>query len=253
MEVSLGPKYHAIWFQPYILNCSTIFCFDETGITAADITNAASGGGTAKKQTPTPSKPSWTPAPGVIAATPMARALAKKAKIDLATIQGTGEFGRVTADDIRIATGEKKPTRKAVASGSPVAVDMPEGLVPFTGMQRAVSNNMVATLDCPVFRASREIEMDAFNDLYQSVKAKGVTVSALLAKAVAKAIEKHPIINSSFREEGTYFNKDINIAMAVAIEGGLITPVLKYANERDVLDLGENWKVRKDGVLDIIL
>lgn len=68
-------------------------------------------------------------------------------------------------------------------------------------------------------------------------------MSALLAKAVAKAIEKHPIINSSFREEGTYFNKDINIAMAVAIEGGLITPVLKYANERDVLDLGENWKV----------
>jgi pyruvate dehydrogenase E2 component (dihydrolipoamide acetyltransferase) len=120
---------------------------------------------------------------------------------------------------------------------------MPEGLVPFTGMQRAVSNNMVATLDCPVFRASREIEMDAFNELYQSVKAKGVTVSALLAKAVAKAIEKHPIINSSFRQEGTFFNRDINIAMAVAIDGGLITPVLKYANERDVLDLGENWKV----------
>ncbi|KAL7489560.1 hypothetical protein ACHAW6_015217 [Cyclotella cf. meneghiniana] len=212
-------------------------------ITAADIQNAAAGGGAAPaKKSAAPSKPKWTPAPGVIAATPMARALAKKAKIDLASIQGTGEFGRVTADDVKIATGEKKPVRKAPAAGAPAAVEMPEGLVPFTGMQRAVSNNMVATLDCPVFRASREIEMDAFNELYQSVKSKGVTVSALLAKAVAKAIEKHPIINSSFRQEGTYFNKDINIAMAVAIEGGLITPVLKYANERDVLDLGENWK-----------
>jgi pyruvate dehydrogenase E2 component (dihydrolipoamide acetyltransferase) len=103
---------------------------------------------------------------------------------------------------------------------------------------------MVATLSCPVFRASREIEMDAFNALYQKVKPKGVTVSALLAKAVAKAIEKHPIVNSSFRPEGTFFNKDINIAMAVAIDGGLITPVLKNANERGVLELGENWKVR---------
>jgi len=215
-------------------------------ITAADVQNAASGGGAAAaapaKKAAAPSKPKYTPAPGVIAATPTARALAKKAKLDLASIVGTGEFGRVTADDIRIATGEKKPERKKAAPGVPAPVEMPEGLVPFTGMQRAVSNNMVATLDCPVFRASREIEMDAFNDLYQSVKPKGVTVSALLAKAVALAIQKHPIINSSFRPEGTYFNKDINIAMAVAIEGGLITPVLKYANERSVLELGENWK-----------
>jgi len=211
-------------------------------ITAADVQNAASGAAPAKKAAAAPAKPAWTPAPGVVAATPSARALAKKAKLDLASIPGTGEFGRVTADDVKMATGEMKPKRKAAAPGAPPALELPEGLVPFTGMQRAVSNNMVATLDCPVFRASREIEMDAFNALYQSVKPKGVTVSALLAKAVAKAIEKHPIVNSSFRPEGTFFNKDINIAMAVAIDGGLITPVLKYANERDVLELGENWK-----------
>ena len=213
-------------------------------ITAGDVQKAASGGGAPAKKAAAPAKPSWTPAPGVVAATPSARALAKKAKLDLASITGTGEFGRVTADDVKIATGEMKPKRKTAAPGAPAPVDLPEGLVPFTGMQRAVSNNMVATLTCPVFRASREIEMDAFNSLYQQVKPKGVTVSALLAKAVAKAIEKHPIVNSSFREEGTFFNKDINIAMAVAIDGGLITPVLKYANERDVLELGENWKVR---------
>lgn len=210
-------------------------------ITAGDVTKAASGGAPAKKAA-APVKPSWTPAAGVVAATPTARVLAKKAKLDLASIPGTGEFGRVTADDVKIATGEMKPKRKVAAAGAPAAVELPEGLVPFTGMQRAVSNNMVATMDCPVFRASREIEMDAFNALYRTVKPKGVTVSALLAKAVAKAIEKHPIVNSSFRPEGTFFNKDINIAMAVAIDGGLITPVLKYANERDVMEIGENWK-----------
>mmetsp|Transcript_15376 Transcript_15376/g.22805 ORF Transcript_15376/g.22805 Transcript_15376/m.22805 type:complete len:657 (+) Transcript_15376:114-2084(+) len=211
-------------------------------ITAGDVTKAASGGAPVKKAAAAPTKPVWQPAEGVVAATPTARVLAKKAKLDLASIEGTGEFGRVTADDVKMATGEMKPKRKVAAPGATAPVELPEGLVPFTGMQRAVSNNMVATLDCPVFRASREIEMDAFNALYQQVKPKGVTVSALLAKAVAKAIEKHPIVNSSFRPEGTFFNKDINIAMAVAIDGGLITPVLKYANERDVMELGENWK-----------
>ncbi len=209
-------------------------------ITASDVENAKAGGAAPAKKA-APAKPSWTPAAGVIAATPMARAAAKKAKLDLSTIAGTGQFGRVTLDDVKAATGEAKPKRKVAAGGSAPA-EMPSGLVPFTGMQRAVSNNMVATLTTPVFRASRDIGMDKFNALYRSVKDKGVSVSALLAKAVALAIEKHPIINSQFSEEGTVFVPDINIAMAVAIDGGLITPTLKYANERPVTELAENWK-----------
>lgn len=212
-------------------------------ITAGDV-EAASSGAPGKNATPAaPAKPAWTPAEGVVAATPMAKAAAKKARIDLATIVGTGQFGRVTLDDVKIASGEKKPERKPAANkGGAEPVELPEGLVPFTGMQRAVSSNMEATLTTPVFRVSREVEMDAFNSLYQKMKPKGVTVSALLAKAVALAIEKFPIINSSYSPEGTIFNPDINIAMAVAIDGGLITPTLKYANERNIIELGENWK-----------
>ena len=218
-------------------------------VTASDVEAAASGAAPAKAASPAaaaaPAKPAWTPAPGVIAATPTARALAKKAKIELSTIQGTGEFGRVTADDVLIATGEKKVERTRPAAPGAVAVELPEGPVPMTGMQRAVSNNMVATLSIPEFRVTRDILMDDFDALYLKLKPKGVTVSALLAKAVALAIEKHPIINSGFSEEGggtIVYKKDINIAMAVAIDGGLITPTLMYANERSVMELGENWK-----------
>mmetsp|Transcript_9051 Transcript_9051/g.12837 ORF Transcript_9051/g.12837 Transcript_9051/m.12837 type:complete len:656 (+) Transcript_9051:43-2010(+) len=209
-------------------------------ITAGDVELAASGAPPAAKPA-APAKPVWTPAAGVVAATPTARALAKKARLDIAAIAGTGEFGRVTADDIKIATGEKKPERKKAAAGEAV-VEMPDGYEPFTGMQRAVSNNMEATLSTPIFRVSREIEMDKFNALYAALKPKGVTVSALLAKAVALAIEKYPIINSSYRDGGVQYNPDINIAMAVAIDGGLITPTLKYANERSIMEIGENWK-----------
>mmetsp|Transcript_19683 Transcript_19683/g.54211 ORF Transcript_19683/g.54211 Transcript_19683/m.54211 type:complete len:640 (+) Transcript_19683:138-2057(+) len=215
-------------------------------VTASDVEATASGAApAAKKAAAAPTKPAWTPAPGVIAATPTAKALAKKTKIDINTIQGTGQFGRVTADDVKMATGEKKPERKRASSPGQEAVEMPEGSVPMTGMQRAVSNNMVATLTTPEFRVSRDIIMDGFDSLYQKLKPKGVTVSALLAKAVALAIEKHPIINSAFSDKdgGTIeYKKDINIAMAVAIDGGLITPTLMYANERSIAELGENWK-----------
>jgi len=216
-------------------------------ITAGDVeAAAASGAPAAKKASAEPSKPAWTPAAGVIAATPTARAFAKKAKLDLATITGTGEFGRVTIDDVKMATGEKKPERKRASQPGAEVVELPGDFVAFTGMQKAVSNNMMATLNIPEFRVSREIQMDAFDSLYQSLKPKGVTVSAMLAKAVALAIAKHPIINSSYSEQGgapgIQYNQDINIAMAVAIDGGLITPTLKYANERSMVELGENWK-----------
>lgn len=216
-------------------------------ITATDVENATSGTSAPKaaSKPAAPAKPAWTPAAGVVAATPMARAAAKKAKIDLATIQGTGEFGRVTVDDVLIATGQKEPERKRAApTGEPV-VELPDGFVPFTGMQKAVSNNMVATLTVPAFRVSTDILMDNFEALYKKVKPNGVSVSALIAKAVALAIEKHPIINSSYSDQdggGIQFKKDINIAMAVAIDGGLITPTLDYANERPVQELAENWK-----------
>jgi pyruvate dehydrogenase E2 component (dihydrolipoamide acetyltransferase) len=218
-------------------------------ITAGDVESAASSGGApaAKKSAAAaaPAKPSWTPAAGVVAATPMARAAAKKAKLDIASIVGTGEFGRVTVDDVKMATGETQPERKRAPAGGVEAVEMPTGFVPFTGMQRAVSNNMMATLNIPEFRVSREIVMDSFDALYQKLKPSGVTVSAMLAKAVALAIEKHPIINSAYSEQdgpGIQYNPDINIAMAVSIDGGLITPTLKYANERSIVELGENWK-----------
>lgn len=228
------------------LDLSTVAGTGPDGrITAADVENAGkSGGAPAAAKPAAPAKPVWTPAAGVVAATPMARAAAKKAKIDLATIVGTGSLGRVTVDDVKMATGDKKAERKKAPSGE-AAVELPDGFVPFTGMQKAVSGNMMATLTVPAFSVSTDIEMTSFEAMYRKVKPDGVSVSALLAKACAMAIEKHPIINSSYSDQdggGILYKQDINIAMAVAIEGGLMTPTLMYANERPVKELAENWK-----------
>ncbi len=72
----------------------------------------------------------------------------------------------------------------------------------------------------------REIVTDSFDALYAALKPKGVTVSAMLAKAVAEVLKKHPIINAAYVEGGIKYNKDVNVAMAVAIDGGLITPTI---------------------------
>lgn len=213
-------------------------------ITGDDVKAAAAGGGIKKttSKAVVPEKPKHTPLPGVVAATPTARVLAKKAKLDLSSLVGTGEFGRVTAKDVRIASGAEKEVRKVASKGGEV-VDLPDGLEEFTAMQRGVSKNMEATLDTPVFRCSRDIQMDDFNAFYAKMKPKGCSVSSLLAKAVAMAVEKHPILNSGYHPDGgTIYKKDINIAMAVAIDGGLITPTLKYANEKDIFELGTNWR-----------
>ena len=228
------------------LDLSTVAGTGPDGrITAADVENAAKGGApAAAKPAAAPAKPVWTPAAGVIAATPMARVAAKKAKIDLATITGTGSLGRVTVDDVKMATGEKKAERKKAPSGE-AAVELPDGFVPFSGMQKAVSGNMVATLTVPSFQVSTDIEMTAFEAMYQKVKPDGISVSAMLAKACALAIEKHPIINSAYSDQdggGILYKGDINIAMAVAIDGGLITPTLMYANERPIKEIAENWR-----------
>uniref|UniRef100_A0A7S2DP78 Dihydrolipoamide acetyltransferase component of pyruvate dehydrogenase complex n=1 Tax=Octactis speculum TaxID=3111310 RepID=A0A7S2DP78_9STRA len=204
-----------------------------------------------------------TPAPGVVAATPMARTLSKAKGVDLSTVAGTGNFGRVTEDDVLAALGmprKNAPPAPAPAAAGPAAAGpaassaapkpppaaaapVPEGLVPMDGMQKAVVKNMEATLGVPIFRVSRSIATDSFDALYAKLKPKGVTVSALLAKACAMVLEKHPIVNAAYDPSGAIkYNEDINVAMAVALDGGLITPTIRKCNTMDIYSVGREWK-----------
>ncbi|CAN0303857.1 unnamed protein product [Ectocarpus sp. 12 AP-2014] len=120
--------------------------------------------------------------------------------------------------------------------------DLPDGPKAMDGMQKAVAKNMEATMDVPVFRVSRKIRTDAFDDMYRQLKPKGVTVSAMLAKACALVLEDYPIVNARYEPGQTVYQKDINVAMAVAIDGGLITPTLKNANMMSLLGLSNKWR-----------
>jgi pyruvate dehydrogenase E2 component (dihydrolipoamide acetyltransferase) len=187
---------------------------------------------------------------GRVVASPRARKLAKELKVDLNTLKGSGPHGRIVAEDVEAFAG--KITAPAVQTSPqvklPVATPVPVSAVPgsvqpLTTLQNAVVRNMAASLQAPAFRVGYTITTDALDRLYQQIKSKGVTMTALLAKAVAVALQKHPLVNASYSEQGIVYHSNINIAVAVAMDdGGLITPVLQNADQLDIYSLSRNWK-----------
>lgn len=197
---------------------------------------------------------------GRIVASPRARKLAKDLKVELGALVGSGPHGRIVAEDVEAAAGKTpvakpaaKPVTPAPAPAAAVAAasrsttapaaTQPGQVKPMTTLQTAVVRNMMASLDVPVFRVSYTITTDALDKLYKQVKSKGVTMTALLAKAVAVTLQKHPLLYASYVENGIHFNESINVAVAVAMEdGGLITPVLQKADQQDLYSLSRSWK-----------
>jgi pyruvate dehydrogenase E2 component (dihydrolipoamide acetyltransferase) len=242
----------------------------------------AQGAGTAKQETTAAAAPtktadtaaSFTPAlatqngsnhrSGRVVASPRARKLAKELKVDLSNISGTGPYGRIVAEDVEAAIGKTSqpaattapitpppvvtpPVTAPATTPTPVPTTavaaVPGQVVPLTTLQSAVARNMVASLSVPVIHVGYTITTDALDKLYKQIKSKGVTMTALLAKAVAVTLQKHPLINANYSDQGIVYPASINIAVAVAMDdGGLITPVLQNADQMDIYSLSRTWK-----------
>uniref|UniRef100_A0ACD5GW88 Dihydrolipoamide acetyltransferase family protein n=1 Tax=Desertifilum tharense IPPAS B-1220 TaxID=1781255 RepID=A0ACD5GW88_9CYAN len=185
-------------------------------------------------------------------ASPRARKLAKELKVDLSTLQGSGLYGRIVAEDVESAVGRAKtaPPYPVAPQPTPQKAPTPAApalfqsqAVPLNTLQNAVVRNMVASLQVPTYRVGYTITTDALDGLYKQIKSKGVTMTALLAKAIAVTLQKHPLINSSYTDQGVVYHNAINIAVAVAMDdGGLITPVLRNADQADIYSLSRTWK-----------
>ncbi|XP_008243215.1 PREDICTED: dihydrolipoyllysine-residue acetyltransferase component 4 of pyruvate dehydrogenase complex, chloroplastic [Prunus mume] len=239
---------------------------------SASSDSPASSSPAAEAVTPTPPPATSTPAPAIAqpsppatytpkktVATPFAKKLAKQHKVDIASVVGSGPFGRITPADVEAAAGIAQPKKTVAAEPTPVSAAPPKPsaapsassapllpgstVVPFTTMQAAVSKNMLESLSVPTFRVGYPISTDALDALYEKVKPKGVTMTALLAKAAALALAQHPVVNASCKDGKSFtYNSSINIAVAVAINGGLITPVLQDADKLDLYLLSQKWK-----------
>ena len=200
-----------------------------------------------------------TPKTGRVVASPRARKLAKQFKIDLSTLVGSGPHGRIIAADVETASGHAStptaiavppapvsapPTVAPAAAPAPVpAAALSGDIVPFNTLQQAVVTNMVASLAVPTYHVAYVIATDALDRLYKQIKSKGVTMTAMLAKAIALTLRQHPLLNASYSDLGIQYHSQINVAVAVAMPGGgLITPVLQSADQIDLYALSRSWK-----------
>jgi len=188
---------------------------------------------------------------------PRARKLAKDNKVDLSNVRGSGPYGRIIAEDVEVLLGKTStpmvapltssvttptPTAAPTSTPAPAAIT-PGQVVPLTTLQNAVNRNMLASLTIPSYRVGYTITTDGLDKLAKQLKSKGVTMTALLAKAVAVTLQKHPLINAHFTDAGINYPAGINIAVAVSMPGGgLITPVLASADQVDIYSLSRTWK-----------
>jgi pyruvate dehydrogenase E2 component (dihydrolipoamide acetyltransferase) len=196
---------------------------------------------------------------------PRARKLAKELKVDLNSIKGSGPHGRIVAEDVEAAAGKAQPApvqqlvtvpaaapQAAPAPAPAAAKPAPQPIpamamtgqnVPMNALQNAVVRNMAVSLSVPCFRVGYTITTDNLDKLYKQIKSKGVTMTALLSKAVAVTLQRHPLLNACYVESAIQYRADINVAVAVAMEGGgLITPVLQNADRMDIYSLSRTWK-----------
>ena len=204
---------------------------------------------------------------GRLVASPRAKKLAKQFGVDLKTLQGSGPYGRITASDVEQASGKAVTAPAATPVGiapvatantapavtaarvtpppvsAPPASITPGETVALNTLQKAVVQNMMASLQVPTFHVAYTINTDALDALYKQIKPKGVTMTALLAKAIAVTLKNHPVVNASYAQDAISYNSEINVAVAVAMpDGGLITPVLRNADQMDIYSLSRTWK-----------
>ncbi|MDD9963857.1 MAG: 2-oxo acid dehydrogenase subunit E2 [Gammaproteobacteria bacterium] len=170
---------------------------------------------------------------------PMARKLARELGVDLAQVRGTGPGGRITKDDV-----ERAAAAPPAPAAAPVFASGEDRVVPVRGMRKTIATRMFESL-----QSSAQLTMDMDANMDDAVKLRnqlvdewqdeGVrpTYTDLVIRAAAKALEKHPLMNSVFGETEMTLRGDINVGMAVALEEGLIVPVVRHANRLSMKEL----------------
>ena len=188
-----------------------------------------------------------------IVASPLARRIARQKGLDLATITGSGPNGRIVKRDVENA----QPAARAEAAASTASVSVPpvagsSRLVPHTTMRKVIARRLTdAKANVPHFYVSVDVELDALMALRAQLNAladgegeEGVKLSVndMLIKASAVALKKVPTVNAYFTEEGMLLHEDADISIAVSLDDGLITPIIRKADSKSLRDISQEAK-----------
>jgi pyruvate dehydrogenase E2 component (dihydrolipoamide acetyltransferase) len=194
---------------------------------------------------------------GRIAASPLARRVAQLKGLDLAALKGTGPHGRIILRDVETASpGSTAPAPAPPAPGPRPARSLEQmgiapgsyDLVPLDGMRKTVARRMTESFrDIPHFPLSIDLEIDALLAARSQINAMlgdagKVSLNDIILKACAGALKRVPEANASFTEAGIALHHHADIAVAVAVEGGLITPIIRAAETKGVAQIAREMK-----------
>jgi len=163
---------------------------------------------------------------------PLARRVAAEKGVDISRVQGSGPNGRVIAKDVGSAPAATVSTVSPVSTVSSGTRD-----VPLTQIRKTIAKRLVQSIGpVPHFFLTTEIDMERAWDLRGALKAKGdqyaVSFNDIVIKAVAIALRKHPACNAWWMDDHIRYHGDVHVGMAVAVEDGLITPVIRFADQK---------------------
>jgi pyruvate dehydrogenase E2 component (dihydrolipoamide acetyltransferase) len=186
---------------------------------------------------------------GRLKASPLAKKIAEDKGIDIGRVLGSGDGGRIVKRDIE----NFSPAASAAPMQAPVFVA--SGVESFTEesvsqMRKTIARRLAESkFSAPHFYLTMEIDMDNAIEARKAINEKGdvkISFNDMVVKACAMALRKNPKVNSSWLGDKIRYNQHVHIGVAVAVEDGLLVPVVKFANEKGLAQIGAEVKVFAD-------
>ena len=197
---------------------------------------------------PTPA-PAATPAPTAdhrVKASPLAKSLAAEKGVDLRAVTGSGEGGRIVKRDIETAATASAATPSAAPTA---AVSYPSSGyqdTPISQMRKTIAKRLSESkFTAPHFYLTMSVDMDAAIEARQALNASGdhkISFNDLVVKAVAKGLKKHPAVNSAWLGDVIRTNYDVHVGVAVAVEDGLLVPIVRHADAKSLTQISAEVK-----------
>lgn len=187
---------------------------------------------------------------GRVFASPLAKKIAKEKGIDIALVEGTGDNGRVVKKDIENYTPSKISAKETSTEN---LINMPQIVgeesyeeVKVSQMRKTIARRLAESkFTAPHFYLTMEINMDAAieaRNTMNEVSPVKISFNDIVIKAVAASLRQHPKVNSSWLEDKIRYNHHIHIGMAVAVEEGLLVPVIRFADSKTLSHIASETK-----------
>lgn len=182
---------------------------------------------------------------GRLKASPLAKKIAEEKGIDIGSVQGSGDGGRIVRRDVETYSPQSSSVANAPAF-------VPSGQESFTEenvsqMRKTIARRLAESkFSAPHFYLTMEIDMDNAIAARKSLNESGdvkISFNDMVVKACAMALRKNPKVNSSWLGDKIRYNQHVHIGVAVAVEDGLLVPVVRFANEKGLAQIGAEVKV----------